>query len=947
MARSTWLLVMRREFRTYFFSPIAYIVIGLFLATAGAITFVPFFITGRAELRGFFSILPIIMAFIVPAITMRLYSDEYRTGTFEITKTLPISASSLIAGKYCATLLFVAVMLLPTISYPIFVSSFGNLDWGPVVGAYVGSLFLGAAFCAIGLFASSLAKTQIVGYVVGTVLCLFLAGIDRALILFPGLIAGVFQYVSAGFHFQNIAKGVFDSRDLIYFVSIPALALYATLLIVATPRIRDRDRLTSTLQLGAHASFLIFVAIANFASGSILVRADLTEDRIHSLSAASIDTVESLREPVTVRAFFSRNLPSPYNTVEQSLRDLLVAYSARNPSQFNYAFHSMTKLEEALSFTTDEDLSESERLAQDYSIFPIQIQEVDRDEVKLSTVYMGVAVIYGDSAERIDAATSSDQLEYELTSKIANLSARSSKLLAMTTPINLELFLSSTLRGLSAELDRLPGVVESIVRELNPEFYDRLSVTTRDPSQDPQALESALELQLAPLVLATGDEEPEEGDYAYATLVLTVENTPIRLDLLFPTPDGYQIPDPDIMKQGIRVNLNALLSPQRTVGYVVGNDTPPYRGFSSERTSSTVVSDLSVFFPLVTREHEIKGFFAENGVPEGVNTVMVVGPRGEFSEYDLFVLDQFLMRGGSLILLIDSYNIEIGPGNSFFWERTTGIEEMIEHYGVRLTRSYLLDEKSFIYREADPRGSVVSMPVYSAPEISGEQFNQELEFLRNIGSLVLTNVTPLELTDDRPSEVDAYPMIESSDGAWALEGDLNINSPLRSEPPPASLRSRFTMAYLLEGSFESYFTDRELPSPPETDDDEDEETDRQLEIADGFLSASAGGRLMVLGTSSLVGANILGGADAGLPSATLLLNMIDYMNGSEGLAEVRAKGVSVSRLDETSAFTKAFTKYFNIGGLPIIVVLAGVAVWLINRARRGRIRALFAGENRE
>ena len=91
MARSTWLLVMRREFRTYFFSPIAYIVVGIFLATAGAITFVPFFISGRAELRGFFSILPIIMAFIVPAITMRLYSDEYRTGTFEITKTLPIS----------------------------------------------------------------------------------------------------------------------------------------------------------------------------------------------------------------------------------------------------------------------------------------------------------------------------------------------------------------------------------------------------------------------------------------------------------------------------------------------------------------------------------------------------------------------------------------------------------------------------------------------------------------------------------------------------------------------------------------------------------------------------------------------------------------------------------------------------------------------------------------
>lgn len=337
------LLVYRRELRGYFLSPIAYIVIAVFLVVMGWFFFSPFFLNDRADLRDFFSLLPLILAFVVPAITMRIFAEEYRSGTFEITRTLPIPIVSVIVGKFFAALTLVAVMLLPTISYPIFVSTFGDLDWGPVVGGYVGALLLGAAYTGIGLFASSLTKNQIVAYIVGIAVAFFFTIIDRMLLFLPGNLAGLFEYLAADFHFQNVARGLFDTRDLIYFLTLPALALYGTLLVLARPIIRGQPRLTVGLQLGAHASFLVFVVVVHLAAGSLFARIDLTQDRLHSLSPISRDTVASLREPVTVRAFFSRNLPSPFNNIEQSLRDLLGSYAVHNPDQFNFAFYSMTK----------------------------------------------------------------------------------------------------------------------------------------------------------------------------------------------------------------------------------------------------------------------------------------------------------------------------------------------------------------------------------------------------------------------------------------------------------------------------------------------------------------------------------------------------------------------------------------------------------------------------
>ncbi len=147
--------IFRREFKVYFISPIAYVVIAVFLILTGWLFFSTFFLYNQAQMRDFFSLLPIIFSFMIPAVTMRLFSEEFNTGSYEIIATLPLKFTDIIAGKFLAAVAFVSVALVPTLSYAIFISFLGDLDWGPVIGGYIGAVLLGGAFSAVGIFASA------------------------------------------------------------------------------------------------------------------------------------------------------------------------------------------------------------------------------------------------------------------------------------------------------------------------------------------------------------------------------------------------------------------------------------------------------------------------------------------------------------------------------------------------------------------------------------------------------------------------------------------------------------------------------------------------------------------------------------------------------------------------------------------------------------------------
>lgn len=212
--------IFKKEFRTYFVSPIAYIVISIFLLVTGWFFFTTFFLYNQANLRNFFSLLPIIFSFVVPAVTMRLFSEELNVGSYEILLTMPVTFLDVVVGKFLSAVAFIAVMIAPTLSYPITVSFLGELDWGPVAGGYLGAVLLGASFSAIGLFASSLTRNQIIAFIIGMAICFSLVLVDKMLFFLPQTLLGILSYLGADAHFQNISKGIIDSRDVLYFLSV-------------------------------------------------------------------------------------------------------------------------------------------------------------------------------------------------------------------------------------------------------------------------------------------------------------------------------------------------------------------------------------------------------------------------------------------------------------------------------------------------------------------------------------------------------------------------------------------------------------------------------------------------------------------------------------------------------------------------------------------------------
>ncbi len=221
-------IIMKRELKSYFSGPIGYIVTGLFLIISGFIFFSTFFLQNRAELRSFFGLLPVLLSFFVPALTMRIFAEEKRVGSIETLMTLPVTETNVVTGKFLAAFIETLVMLAPTLFYVLAAEIFGEPDYGPIVGGYIGAIFLCACFVSIGLFASSATKNQIIAFFVGCVICIVLTMIDAFLILFPASIVKALSFLSADIHFSSIAKGIIDTRDLLYFISLGSLFFVLT-----------------------------------------------------------------------------------------------------------------------------------------------------------------------------------------------------------------------------------------------------------------------------------------------------------------------------------------------------------------------------------------------------------------------------------------------------------------------------------------------------------------------------------------------------------------------------------------------------------------------------------------------------------------------------------------------------------------------------------------------
>ena len=231
-------MICKKEWRLFFSSLTGYMAIIVFLLLMGLFLFVfpasSILDFGYATLTNFFELAPFVMLFLVPTITMRSIADEYKSGTFELLKTWPVSPGKIVWGKYLGCLMVVVIALLPTLVYAISIqqlSAKGGIDIGATAGSYIGLLLLGAVYTAVGVCASSFTNNTVVAFIIAAFVCFFLYSGFNAISNLPVFNAGADYYIEMlgiDFHYRSISRGVIDTRDIVYFFAVIVLALLIT-----------------------------------------------------------------------------------------------------------------------------------------------------------------------------------------------------------------------------------------------------------------------------------------------------------------------------------------------------------------------------------------------------------------------------------------------------------------------------------------------------------------------------------------------------------------------------------------------------------------------------------------------------------------------------------------------------------------------------------------------
>ncbi len=713
-------------------------------------------------------------------------------------------------------------------------------------------------------------------------------------------------------------------------------------------------------------SYVLVIVLINIAGTTLFFRLDLTEDGIYSISGASKSVVSTLSEPLTINVFFTRNLPAPHNNTERYLHDLLKEYSVYANRYFNYRFYDVSPEQGDIS----KEAKENQELARNYGIYPVQIRAIQKDEVTFQKAYMGLVLIHGDLIERIPTITTTEGLEYALTMAIQKLRNKISALLGLPEKIKLTLFLSSSLKVVApymqlGDLSGLPEKIGKIAEMVSAKNYGKLKFSYIDPSTDMSLDEALTRHNLLSLKWPelSGGKVPagqgvvglvmEYGDRVREIPVIRVTRVPF-------IGTHYELADMKRMEETINENIESLIEINEDIGCLADHGAlklsegtpidPAGRGDS-----------LSTFRHLLSQGYTIRNVeLKDRAIPDSINCLVLARPTEKFSDYDLFQIDQFLMRGKHLALFLDMFN-ELLPsedraglsGEVQYVPIKTGLEKLLEHYGIGIRDSYVLDEHCY-KQQLSSRYGGGERPLYFIPVIKNESINKDLSFMKKIKGLITMKISPLEPDPERiaGNGLKAHQLFASSERSWETGGRINLN-PLFTRPPKEEEKLKsFPLAYLLEGEFPSYFAGKPLPEKQSSKEggeegegkhgsDENPAVDlSKIESAGKIIAKGKPGKIVLIASSEMLKDTMLD-EQGKSPNAMFILNAMDYLNNRAGIAELRSKEQGFNPLIEVRGAAKTFVKSFNIAGLPVLVILSGLMVWFFRHSRKKRIHMMF------
>ena len=407
--KQTW-KIARREFRGYFDHATAYVLVVAFLALSLFLTFRGVYGSGLASLRPLFDHLPWLMAFFVPAITMRSLAEERRRGTLEWILAQPVDEAELVAGKFLGNWFFVLVALAGTVPTALGLLALTPADPGIMVAQYAGAAFLSAEMVALGLLASSLTKNQITAFIVAATasVALVLAGLRFTLMGFGPELSDLLGRLSVLRHFENVARGVLDLRDVLYFVTATGAFLAGAYFVVVRDRLSAGRGAYRRLRTGV-AALVVGVVALNLLGRRIGGRLDLTRENLYTLSEGTREILSGLDDVARVRLFVSEGLPPEVQVTLRDLRDMLADYRRASGGSLR---------------VTEENPDESEearREAESLGIQPLQFNVMRDDGLQVQRGWLGLAVLHAGESRTLQVARSTEDLEYRLTSALAAL----------------------------------------------------------------------------------------------------------------------------------------------------------------------------------------------------------------------------------------------------------------------------------------------------------------------------------------------------------------------------------------------------------------------------------------------------------------------------------------------------------------------------------------------
>jgi ABC-2 type transport system permease protein len=973
--------VAQRELAVFFATPAAFIFFGAFLAATLFVFFwvETFFSRNIADVRPMFEWMPLLLIFLAAAITMRGWSEEHRAGTLEALLTAPVRLPVLVGGKFIACLTLVGIGLLLTLPLPLTVSVLGQLDWGPVWGGYLASLFLAGAYIAIGLCVSAQCNSQIVSLIVTTLACsaLYLLGSDTLTGLFGNRVGELLKLLGAGSRFAAITRGVIDLRDLVYSLSL--IGVFLTLNVYGLERQRWAGNPVNPVHRRWGVLTLLLVLnflLTNLWLASIgTLRTDLTAGRMYSISAATRSYLARLQEPLLIRGYFSAQTHPLLAPLQPQLRDLLREYEVAGNGRVKVEFVDPLEKPEV-----------EQEAGEKFGIRPVPFQTASRYQAAVTNSYFDILIKYGDEfvtlgfQDLIEVKSESDvKMEVALRNPEHDITRAIKKVLysyqgggnlfsGIAAPVVFHGYFSSDSR-LPQPLVGLKQTCAAVLQELQQQGGDKFSFSFAEPEADGGVLAAHLTKEYGMQPMVAGLLSPETF-WFYMTLESGGQVVQVALssDL-----------DKSSLKTAIEASLKRFSKGMlKTVALYTPSGNPAMDQFGMAGQGKT--------FQLLTRfaeqEHRVKPVDLRNGQVDPEADILVLVAPENLQEKQLFAVDQFLMQGGTVVLATSPFDVNL-QGRLDIKEKKSGLAEWLAGYGISMTSSMVLDPQNAAFpvpveRQAAGGYTVQETHLLSYPyfvDIRPDGMDRTSGLITGIEQLSMTWASPISIDASKNTERQVIRLLESSKGSW-LSDSLNIQPDFNrygeSGFPQGQDTGKQLLAVMVEGRFDSWFKGKSSPileasrkqkakkdeaalgkmtadSETNGDHDLDEDSGKEPEVIGRVLDRSSdSARIILMASNTFLADTSLelasgAGGTRYLNPLQLVANCIDWSLEDRDLLSIRGLGHFARTLLPMSKEARMLWEYLNYG-LAILGMLIVWGGWRLVRARtRQREQLLVSG----